>query len=192
MTMMLAPSKAMLARRGASATRTSSRTREARRSAAPRRRRSVRSADRRSDAASWRAQSPPTQRARRRPEDARGTSRTPQLTRSRRAARSSSNGRRRARAESARLVSRAVPRPTCRRREPLGRSRRSDVSPPSRRAFRQASALLHALMPKMKTHSGAKKRFKLTANGKVRRVTPSPATSLRRSRRSASASSPGR
>ncbi len=26
----------------------------------------------------------------------------------------------------------------------------------------------HVVMPKMKTHSGAKKRFKLTANGKVR------------------------
>ena len=27
-------------------------------------------------------------------------------------------------------------------------------------------------MPKMKTHSGAKKRFKLTANGKVKRARP--------------------
>ena len=44
-------------------------------------------------------------------------------------------------------------------------------------------------MPKMKTHSGAKKRFKMTANGKVKAATPSRATSSRRSRRSASASS---
>jgi large subunit ribosomal protein L35 len=28
--------------------------------------------------------------------------------------------------------------------------------------------MAHSVMPKMKTHSGAKKRFKLTAKGKVR------------------------
>ena len=38
----------------------------------------------------------------------------------------------------------------------------------------------------MKTHSGAKKRFKLTATGKVRAGTRSRATSWRRSRRSVS------
>ena len=43
-------------------------------------------------------------------------------------------------------------------------------------------------MPKMKTHSGAKKRFKLTATGKVRGRTRSRATSSRRSRPSASGS----
>jgi large subunit ribosomal protein L35 len=36
---------------------------------------------------------------------------------------------------------------------------------------RDLTALLlysHVVMPKMKTHSGAKKRFKITANGKVK------------------------
>ena len=47
-------------------------------------------------------------------------------------------------------------------------------------------------MPKMKTHSGAKKRFKLTATGKVRGRRRSRATSSRRSRRSASADCAGR
>ena len=42
-------------------------------------------------------------------------------------------------------------------------------------------------MPKMKTHSGAKKRFKPTGTGKVGAVTRSPATSSGRSRPSASA-----
>ena len=42
-------------------------------------------------------------------------------------------------------------------------------TPTTRRRPQQASALLGASgMPKMKTHSGAKKRFKLTATGKVR------------------------
>ena len=31
-------------------------------------------------------------------------------------------------------------------------------------------------MPKIKTHSGAKKRFKLTKNGLVKMVTPTDAT----------------
>jgi len=39
-------------------------------------------------------------------------------------------------------------------------------SPP--RTTTRRSALLTGLMPKMKTHSGAKKRFELTAGGKVR------------------------
>jgi large subunit ribosomal protein L35 len=35
-------------------------------------------------------------------------------------------------------------------------------------SVRRGFALLSVSMPKMKTHSGAKKRFKLTATGKVR------------------------
>jgi large subunit ribosomal protein L35 len=35
------------------------------------------------------------------------------------------------------------------------------------RALRKASASIHRSMPKMKTHSGAKKRFKKTAKGKL-------------------------
>ncbi len=44
-------------------------------------------------------------------------------------------------------------------------------------------------MPKMKTHSGAKKRFKVTGTGKVRGRHPSRATSSRRSRPKRSARS---
>jgi large subunit ribosomal protein L35 len=36
------------------------------------------------------------------------------------------------------------------------------------RALRNASASIHRSMPKMKTHSGAKKRFRKTAKGKLR------------------------
>jgi large subunit ribosomal protein L35 len=36
------------------------------------------------------------------------------------------------------------------------------------RTARAGSAIITARMPKMKTHSGAKKRFKVTATGKVR------------------------
>ena len=39
----------------------------------------------------------------------------------------------------------------------------------SKRARSRGRYPVRPLMPKMKTHSGAKKRFKLTANGKVRR-----------------------
>ena len=50
-----------------------------------------------------------------------------------------------------------------------GRRRtRARPQPGDRRPERSASALLSFVMPKMKTHSGAKKRFKLTATGKVK------------------------
>jgi large subunit ribosomal protein L35 len=39
---------------------------------------------------------------------------------------------------------------------------------PQVRALPRASASIHRSMPKMKTHSGAKKRFRKTAKGKLR------------------------
>src|SRR5579871_5891008 len=59
-------------------------------------------------------------------------------------------------------------RRTCPRRQP--RPPRTPPEPAgTARDLRQASALLaDSTMPKMKTHSGAKKRFRLTATGKVR------------------------
>jgi large subunit ribosomal protein L35 len=46
------------------------------------------------------------------------------------------------------------------------RSRRARLDP--RGAARRLCHTVRPLMPKMKTHSGAKKRFKLTAKGKVK------------------------
>ena len=62
-------------------------------------------------------------------------------------------------------------RPHSRRPRP-GRRRRSPCSPrdPSRAPHRppRPRGIIAVAMPKMKTHSGAKKRFKVTARGKVR------------------------
>ena len=82
----------------------------------------------------------------------------------------------------------AKPPPRRARRAARGRADRRVRRPPAARtdAFCHTAALA---MPKMKTHSGAKKRFKMTAKRQgPRRATPSRATSSRRSRRSGSAS----
>ena len=72
-----------------------------------------------------------------------------------------------------------APDPRQRTREPSGVPRPESLSPGAEapfgrsydraQALRKVTATLIRRMPKMKTHSGAKKRFKLTATGRVKR-----------------------